>query len=702
MLLVLVSGWWWLRADQLRHQQVAVTMQQPFRETLIVQPDDVTLTGTGYRLLGQRSSGERVLVTGSVHHQAELQAWRHRESTTGLAIQGQVSGILPATNFNQFDAATYWRRRGIVNQVRVTGQVTVRPINRAKYWWGLDWWHHQRSRLLHYCDRLPGALRIYALGLFPGGRASETPQELSGLRQLGLLHLFAISGLHVAIGLAVLEWLAIRGRLPSEWWEWGLIAWLPGYAILAGGGSGVVRACVMHGLRLLSRRIHYPIDTLTAWSWAGLWGLSQNPGLFLELGGQLSYGLSLALILLAHERPWWRHGGLTLLGIPSLLTGIYQWHVLSLLANLLVVPLFPIVLLPVTALGTLTANWWPTLAEWCAWLLGRFDEVLRWVSQLPGNLAFGKPAWWVAWGWFLLTWWLYSRPPRQRRVGLSLLLTSYLVVFLAIHYPLTGEVSYFDVGQGDSILLREPFNRRVTLIDVGGHLAFPRPTWAPPQAPTYAATGTVVNYLKSRGITRINELYLTHHDADHIGDLPALLANFHVERISVPAGMETQTAWRHLLRGYPTIPIRALRVGHKASLQVLHPLVAGPADNGGSLALQGRQGGLNFLFMGDLDRVGEQKILTLLPRLHADIIKIGHHGSKTASSPSFLQQVHPRLAVISVGRHNRYGHPDQQTLNTLNQQKIATWSTASRGMIRYTYGWKIHDWQTKLQPERNH
>lgn len=699
VVLCLVFGTWFSwQATQLSRRRYPVAQPQTVTTTLRVQPDSPVVYGSGYTVIGQKPSGERVLVHGTLRSAAELRRLTHLTRPTLWRISGQQAGLLAAPNFNQFDAAAYWGHRGIANTLKA-GAMTIQPTTGHGLTWWQDSWHGLRSRLIQYCERLPGALRIYALGLFPGKRASDSPQELAGMQQLGLIHLFAISGLHVALVLAVAEWGLIHARLPREWWEWVLLLGLPGYAILAGGGSGVLRACWMRGFQLAGRRCHQSVSPLTAWTWALLVGLWVNPGLLFELGGQLSYGLSLALILLAAEPLHWREIGLTLLGLPSLLTGLFQWHSLTLLANWVVVPLFPTVLLPLTVIGTISARWWPEVATTCATGLATLDASLRRLASLPGNVAFGKPFWLVAWGWYLGTWWVLSRPPATRRRWLMGLLTSYLLAFGWIHWPLHGEVAYFDVGQGDSLLIREPFNRRVMLIDVGGRLAFPQPAWAPKTPVTYGAEKTSVAYLKSRGITRINDLYLTHHDADHIGDLPAILKNFQVDQVWVSVGMVQEAAWQRTVAHYPGLKVTAVQVGTPGPLVVHHPFTVMPADNPGSLALQGTFGGLNFLFMGDLDQVGERKIMAAHPELRADVLKLGHHGSNTATSPEFVAQLRPRLAVISAGRHNRYGHPSPETIATLQQAQVPWVNTQQQGMIRYVYRGHHGTWQTKLNLE---
>ncbi|KRK86292.1 metallo-beta-lactamase superfamily hydrolase [Levilactobacillus koreensis JCM 16448] len=698
--LVIFGGHLWLQEQRLDRRQLPILAPAQATELAVrVQPDAITIRGALYYLVATKvSNGERVTLRGRLTSAAQLRALQRVHRAEVWQITGQQQRLLPATNFNQFDSAAYWRHRQVVTEIKVTALTERTPAPSHWWQWFSDWWHARRAQLIRYCEQLPGALKVYALGLLPGAKSAESMTELQGMQRLGLLHLFAISGLHVALLLAAAEWLLVHLRLQREHWEWLLLLSLPGYWVLAGASSGVLRACLMRGVQLAGKRCAFHLSTLDTWAVALVVGLWLNPGLLFELGGQLSYGLSLALILLRTESWWWRQVGLTLLGLPSLLTGIFQWHSLTLLANWIVVPLFPIIILPVTVIGTVSFAWLPALSRGCAQVLGIFDGGLQRVAQLPGNVLFGRPFWWVAWFWVGATWWLFSRPAGKRRRWLGLLAVSYVVMYGVIHYPPDGEVAYFDVGQGDSILIREPFNRHVSLIDTGGRLALPQPKWAVAPPVTYNAERTSINYLKSRGIDHVDDLYLTHHDADHIGDLPAFLKHLRVKRVLVPAGMEQEPGWARLLANSATpVRVQPIQVGSPVGLHVLHPFEAGPADNSGSLALQGTFGRLNFMFMGDLDRAGEQKIMTAAPQLRTDVLKLGHHGSKTATAPAFIAQLQPHLAIISAGRQNRYGHPNPETLATLHEAAVPAMSTQTSGMIRYVYtDGRPGKWQTKL------
>ena len=140
--------------------------------------------------------------------------------------------------------------------------------------------------------------------------------------------------------------------------------------------------------------------------------------------------------------------------------------------------------------------------------------------------------------------------------------------------------------------------------------------------------------------------------------------------------------------------------GNKLScskLHVLHPFDRGRGRNEDSMVLVGAFGQLKFMFMGDLDRQGERNVIQRSPDLRVDVLKLGHHGSRTSSDPEFIRQLLPRIGIISAGRQNRYGHPNQETIITLGKNNVKSISTQKYGMIRYRYYGNNYHWQTKLK-----
>ena len=158
----------------------------------------------------------------------------------------------------------------------------------------------------------------------------------------------------------------------------------------------------------------------------------------------------------------------------------------------------------------------------------------------------------------------------------------------------------------------------------------------------------------------------------------------------VSAGMERQPALLNKVRTAEKsspmiIPVTDNVKLSSFPLQILHPFVPGEGKNEDSLVLAGKFGGKRFLFTGDLDQENEEKVIQKYPQLKSDILKAGHHGSKTASSYLFLQTVAPKYAIISAGRFNRYRHPDEITIKNFQRLNINYLSTQQFGMIQYVY-----------------
>lgn len=174
-----------------------------------------------------------------------------------------------------------------------------------------------------------------------------------------------------------------------------------------------------------------------------------------------------------------------------------------------------------------------------------------------------------------------------------------------------------------------------------------------------------------------------------------------VEKIIIPIGMNENQNFMNKIRSFQhqfkLIPVKAGDQIQNSPLQILHPFEPGMGTNEDSMVLYGIFGQFSFLFMGDLDRNGEIDILKHYPTLKGDILKLGHHGSKTSSDPSFIKKVNPSIAIISAGRNNRYNHPSPETIEILNQEKINYISTQTKGMIKFIYDFDHIKLVTKLK-----
>ncbi len=235
------------------------------------------------------------------------------------------------------------------------------------------------------------------------------------------------------------------------------------------------------------------------------------------------------------------------------------------------------------------------------------------------------------------------------------------------------KIHFIDVGQGDSIFIELP-NNETMLIDAGES----------------SKEEVVSEYINTLGYNKINYVIGTHPHSDHIGGLAHIINSFNIEKIYMPKALSTSKTYENLLN---TIyknnkNIITAKAGIKIidednlKINILAPNNNNYSNlNNYSVVIKINYKSKSFLFMGDAEILSENEILT---DVSADIIKIGHHGSDTSSSESFLSKVNPKYAIIMVGENNKYNHPNQTILDRLEKNNIITYRTDLNGNIIIT------------------
>jgi competence protein ComEC len=245
----------------------------------------------------------------------------------------------------------------------------------------------------------------------------------------------------------------------------------------------------------------------------------------------------------------------------------------------------------------------------------------------------------------------------------------------------TLEVTAIDVGQGDSILVVLPQGETI-LVDGGGRLVYGRQR----KSNLDIGEDVVSPYLWNRGIRRIDVMVATHAHQDHIGGLAALVSNFRPKALWTGANPPPElldTARRLAIpsvRQHPTGPFEL----SGARIEVLAPArdyAAGKPGNNDSLVLRISYGSRSFLLTGDMERAIEAQLLASGADLHADVLKVGHHGSRTSSIQPFLDAVSPSVALVSAGFENSFGHPHPDVLARLSARHAAILRTDLDGRV---------------------
>ncbi|MGO2722237.1 MAG: DNA internalization-related competence protein ComEC/Rec2 [Lactobacillus sp.] len=672
--LFLVFSWY-------HHKQAYVPNLATIRQVKIyadqIKIKDHWLSGVGNTPQGQVLLGGKV--TPAVSTQFQL-----GKSVLLTQLAGEVESIMPASNRGQFDTKRYYATKGIGAKLTLTHfKATLLPLT-----WD-DFWHQLRAHLQNFCQHLPGHLGFFTSELLLGESSGDDGNQLlTHYRQLGVIHLLSISGQHVAIYVLVLTTFCYWIKLTDDEALLICAVFLLISTYLADFQPGFVRAGLTFLLSRLAQRAHLLLAPIDCLGLACLLQLAWQPQLFVNLGAQLSYLAALGLQLTAKRQGLSKAVLLNSLLTPLLLQHFAQVNLLTVFFNLLVVPYFNYVVMPMVYLNLVMSFWGSQFSGGCEWLLAQIESGLSHLATTGlGQLTFGQISWWQCL--VLLVGTLISLGALTDTEHLPVKVISFLLVcygcfFMSIHFPWQGQVTFIDIGQGDSILITTPFRRHVYLIDTGGQLNFSGRKIQP------QIERITLPFLRSQGITKIDAIFVSHQDADHVGDLGPLLTQMPVKRLYVARGILANQAFRRRVKKarIKTQIIQVLagtKIKEAIEFQVRYPFKEGLGTNDDSLAVTFQVGGARWLFTGDLPQAGELELMSHQP-FKATYFKLGNHGSRTASHPDFLKQLAPKQVFISAGRKNHYGHPQPETLATLKKLRIPWVSTKDCGMISWYYG----------------
>lgn len=660
--------------NQRTHQQQLMRLANPHRimqNHVVVSGDEITQRGKMITFTGWWQEGHQ-RIKGRISQQGHNIA---SDKKYTVVFDGTAQAVAAPTNEVQRDWRLEAQAQGIVNDIKIERCRFIPTSLKA----GIDYVKAFRGTLIRRCRHLNEPLRWFALALLTG--KLENTELTDQVRQLGMLYLFCLSGYHVFL----IRWLVSRlvrilGGTP-QWERWLFLGGLPLWVVIGGSSPGLVRAALMVFLTDIvywkGRRV---FNGVTSWAVVLAGNILWSPAIIFQMGVQLSYLLTLGLIIFAesHLRIFRLNMALNALGLPLILWHTFQFNLLTVPLAVIGTVVFNLIIVPVTVLGVVFPGFQGDLNA----ILKLIAAGISFLSTLPTIITVGRPAVIFCVGWIVscLRW-----PPE--RWGRYVLLGSCLLIqWLVIRAPLSDEIVYFDVGQGDCSLIRNETSHTITLIDTGGRLFRSHHRQGTPEIQA------VGDYLLSRGIDQIDQLILTHKDTDHIGNFPALSHRIKIRQLFVPAGMERQSRFRAeerqaMLDSTRLIPLTTHNATQLRGMTVLWPPTQGSGDNSASITVVTDFHGIKCWFSGDLGQSQERKIIQTYPTLRIDVLKCGHHGSKTATSPKLVAKTHPRLAIISVGKNNRYGHPAPATLKTLAQYRVPVFMTSHDGMVKLEWRW---------------
>ena len=693
---------------------------------LQLDPNDMRINGdllTGEALLQSEDKEETVYFYYTIETQEEKFNWEQQRFPQQVVATVRLEEPEAERNLHQFDFEDYLNAKSIHWVVTVEA-MQFRSEDRSFRAWPSS----IRRSIILMLEKLPAVQTTdYIQTMLFNQSHAIAGDTLDAYRGIGLLHLFSISGMHIQLLLTQARFILLRMKVSHETTNKLLVVFLIAYGVLTGWGIGVFRAICTHFILLMGKITGHRIEAKDAFALTVMIVVLYNPLLIYSASFQLSYLLAGVLYFVAPVSSEWEMNGLlkdvcltalmTLASFPVVAYHFFEVSWLGIFVNVIFSFFFSWLLFPLFWLLFFVVLFFPGTP-----LLGLLctvsDSLLTLLENFAGaaadldfaSLVTGRPpAVYFALVWIALILLLLSVEKKQRNIRvLGFLMAAVGLFFFAHQLDPSGKVVMLDVGQGDAILIITPFHRRAVLIDTGGMLTFEKETWQVRETATTAGE-KLVSIIKAEGVKKLDRVFLTHADQDHVGSLRELAEGLPIDAVYFPKGAEGNAAFaavllelqsQHQVGLFPLLGKVDLEIDADFVFHILAPLAPGEGGNEDSLVIQTSIGGLDWLFTGDLGEEGEEVLMRTYPDLKTDVLKIGHHGSATSSSEGFLDHVQPELALISAGKQNRYGHPDAQILERLELRNIPIFRTDRQGAIHFLYGSEETEWRTILENKK--
>ena len=656
-------------------------------ERVRILPDTIKVNGDSLSFRG-KADGHTFQVYYKLQSEEEKEYFQALTDLHETELEGKVSEPEGQRNFGGFDYQSYLKTQGIYQTMTIKN---IQSLKKVSSWdVGENLSSLRRKAVVWIKMRFPDPMRNYMTGLLLGHLDTDFEEMNELYSSLGIIHLFALSGMQVGFFMDAFKKLLLRLGLTQEKLKWLTYPFSLIYAGLTGFSASVIRSLLQ---KLLAQ---HGVKGLDNFALTVLVLFIIMPNFFLTAGGVLSCAYAFILTMTSKEgeglKAVARECLVISLGILPILSFYFaEFQPWSILLTLVFSFLFDVVFLPLLSILFILSFVYPVtqfnfIFEW-------LENIIRLVSQLASRpLVFGQPNAWLLILLLVSLALVYDmRKNIKRLAGFSLFIVG---LFFLTKHPLENEITMLDVGQGESIFLRDVTGKTI-LIDVGGKAESDKKIQAwQEKATTSNAQRTLIPYLKSRGVDKIDQLILTNTDKEHIGDLLEVTKAFHVGEILVSKGSLTQKEFVAELEASQN-KVRSMAAGENlpifgSYLEVLSPRQIRDGNRDDSLILYGKLLDKHFLFTGNLEEKREKDLLKQYPDLDVDVLKASQHGAKTSSNPTFLEKIKPEITLISVGKNNLAKLPHQETLTRMESIKSKIYRTDQQGAIRFK-GW--NSWQ---------
>ena len=585
-----------------------------------------------------------------------------------IKVKGTLITPSKNTNQNTFNYQKYLYYKKIYYLVEATSINKI--ANNHNYLYTI------KNILYQKIDKLKSSNYIKTL-LFCDNTLSKEIKE--SYRINGISHLFSVSGMHINFFVSIiylyLNKITYNKRIKYLITNIFIIIYLilfPSSSLLRSAVMSILYS-INYLLKLKIKKIDILLLTLGV-------SLLINPFIIYDLGYIYSYTITFFLVLssstLKNKNKINKIIYISLLSflvsIPITIYNSYEINIVSILLNIILVPIISIIILPLTILTYI----FPILDSILYLFTSTLETISLFISKIKiTKIIFPKPSLLIIALYYIIFLLSYQN---KKYFYLNIILL--IIIYISPYLNSNFEIVMFEVGEADCHLIKYPYNKNTILIDTGKN--------------EYKIKNEVIPYLKSIGIKKIDYLIITHGDLDHMGEGINLVNNFKVEKVIFNCGP------------YNDLEQELIKVLDKKKIKYYSCIKELNIDNNKLYFLQTKEydnendnsnviySELNvykFMFMGDAGIDKEKDILDKYNLSNVDVLKVGHHGSKTSSSKEFINVINPKYSIISVGKNNRYGHPNKEVLENLENSKI--YRTDEDGSIMF----KIKNNELKIE-----
>lgn len=574
-----------------------------------------------------------------------------------VEVSGSIPSIQQKDIMNSFDYATYLKSNGIA------GIVYVDTIKLKSKGFSIQQIKYQIVQIIDnkYSQETASFLKLFLLGEKDDLYLEN--QEI--ISNLGISHLFAISGMHLGLIVAMLSCLLKKFYISKEKESLMITLFLILYNIITGFKLSIMRATLLIIGIYLKDYFKIVLSKVDVLSFAYIAMLIYNPYYLYHVGFQLSYLIAFSLLMgsdLFNQDPYIKKIikitiFASLLSLPITTRLSHSFGLIFIFSNLFFILFVSYIFLPASLL---TAVFWQLEPIYLR-LIWLYQKALESFNQIniPLKISFTQTIYaLVFWACILL---FMSNLNNSKRKTIALLV-GMVTLFIAAIFPFKSNyfVRFLDVGQGDAIHIHQ--GQFDMLIDTGDIDKY----------------DTLINYLDAYHIQDIDVIVITHFHQDHDGELNDIIERFDVKKIYMNATSETVTS-----------NYKVLNEGDKFSykdcyFQVLSGNTKSENENNNSLVIYGVIASQKYLFTGDSESEVETRINQTY-QFDIDILKVPHHGSITSSTKAFIEQAKAEIAIVSVGENNSYNMPNSEVLERYANANCYLYRTDTNGTITFYY-----------------